>query len=220
MDIEGLGEKVAQVLYEKLGVRDAGDLYFIKAGSIAALEGFGELSERNLLAAIEKSKTRGLARVLYGLGIPNVGFETATLLAENFGSIDGLTAASREEIDDLPGVGEKVARDVVDFFKRREVRDLVAKLKEAGVKLTAETKKVKGPWAGMTFVVTGTLPTMSREEAHEEIRRRGGKAADSVSSKTTYLVVGANPGSKLAKAEKLGVKVIKAEEFERMLKGD
>ncbi len=163
MDIEGMGEKVVTVLYEKLGARDAGDLYFLKPGSLAALEGFGEISERNLFAGIEKSKSRGLTRVLYGLGVPNVGFETAALLAEEFGSLDKLTAAALEEIDELPGIGEKVARDVYDFFRRAEVKAMVAKLKKAGVKLTEEVKKVKGPWAGMTFVVTGTLPAMSRE---------------------------------------------------------
>lgn len=218
MDIEGLGEKVARVLYEKLGVRDAGDLYFLQPGPLASLPGFGELSERNLLTAIEKSKDRGLTRVLYGLGIPNVGAETAALLAANFQSIDKLMSASREEIDELPGIGEKVARDVYDFFRRGEVKTLIAKLKKAGLKLAEEAPRAQGPWAGKTFVITGTLPTMSREQAHEEIRRRGGKPVDSVSSKTTYLVVGENPGSKLAKAEKLGVKIIPAAEFDKMLK--
>lgn len=217
MDIEGLGEKVAVVLYKELGVRDPGDLYFLKPGPLASLRGFGELSESNLLRAIEKSKQRGLGRVLYGLGIPNVGSETAALLAEHFGSIDRLMAASKEEIDEIPGVGEKVAHEVYAFFRRKEVKSLISKLKKAGVKLEAEAERVVGPWTGFTFVITGTLPSMSREEAHEAIKARGGKPMDSVSSKTTYLVVGENPGSKLAKAEKLGVKVISAKEFQAML---
>lgn len=218
MDIEGLGEKVAKILYDKLKVRDAGDLYFIEPGPIAALPGFGELSEQNLLNAIEKSKARGLSRVLYGLGIPNVGSETAALIADHFGSLDRLMAASEEEIDELPGVGEKVAEEVYHFFRRPEVKALVLKLRKAGVRLEEEKKRVTGPWAGLTFVVTGTLASMSREEAHEAIRVRGGKPMDSVSSRTSYVVVGESPGSKLAKAEKLGVKVIRNEEFEKMLR--
>lgn len=217
MDIEGLGEKVAAVLYQELGVRDSGDLYFLKPGCLAHLRGFGELSESNLLKAIEKSKERGLSRVLYGLGIPNVGSETAALLASHFGSIDRLMAASEEEIDEIPGIGEKVAHEVYHFFRRKEVKTLIAKLKKAGVKMEEVAKEVIGPWTGLTFVITGTLPSMSREEAHEAIRARGGKPMDSVSSKTSYLVVGENPGSKLAKAEKLGVKIITAAQFEAML---
>lgn len=217
MDIEGLGEKVAAVLYQELGVRDPGDLYFLKPGCLAHLRGFGELSESNLLRAIEKSKERGLSRVLYGLGIPNVGSETAALLASHFGSIDQLMAASEEEIDEIPGIGEKVAHEVYHFFRRKEVKTLIAKLKKAGVKMEEVAKEVIGPWTGLTFVITGTLPSMSREEAHEAIRARGGKPMDSVSSKTSYLVVGENPGSKLAKAEKLGVKIITAAQFEAML---
>lgn len=217
MDIEGLGEKVAAVLYQELGIRDPGDLYFLKPGCLTHLRGFGELSERNLLKAIEKSKDRGLNRVLYGLGIPNVGSETAALLASHFGSIDNLMTASKEEIDEVPGIGEKVAHEVYNFFRRREVRNLIAKLKKAEVKMAEVAKEVIGPWTGLTFVITGTLPSMSREEAHEAIRARGGKPMESVSSKTSYLVVGENPGSKLAKAEKLGVKIIKAAQFEAML---
>lgn len=217
MDIEGLGEKVAEVLYKYLGVRDPGDLYFLKPGCLAHLRGFGELSESNLLKAIENSKERGLSRVLYGLGIPNVGSETAALLASHFGSIDKIMTASKEEIDEIPGIGEKVAQEVYNFFRRKEVKNLIAKLKKAGVKLEEEAKEVVGPWTGLTFVITGTLPSMSREEAHEAIRARGGKPMDSVSSKTSYLVVGENPGSKLAKAEKLGIKIITAAQFEEML---
>ncbi len=219
MDIEGLGEKVAAVLYEKLGVRDPGDLYFIKPGSIAPLEGFGELSEKNLLASVERSKGRGLARVLFGLGVPNVGFETAALVARHFGSIDKLTAAEEEELEAIKGVGEVVARGVVEFFARAEVREIINKLKRAGVKLEEERlAEPTGPWAGLTFVITGTLPSMSREEAERAVEARGGKATEGVSAKTSYLVAGERPGSKLAKAEKLGVKIVSAEEFDKMLK--
>ena len=219
MDIEGLGEKVAAVLYEKLGVRDPGDLYFIKPGSIAPLEGFGELSEKNLLASVERSKGRGLARVLFGLGIPNVGFETAALVARHFGSIDKLTAAEEEELEGIKGVGGVVARGVVEFFARAEVREIINKLKRAGFKLEEERlAEPTGPWAGLTFVITGTLSSMSREEAERAVEARGGKATEGVSAKTSYLVAGERPGSKLAKAEKLGVKIVSAEEFDKMLK--
>ncbi|NIT36682.1 MAG: NAD-dependent DNA ligase LigA [candidate division Zixibacteria bacterium] len=219
MDIEGLGEKVAAVLYDKLGVRDPGDLYFIKPGSIARLEGFGELSEKNLLASIERSKGRGLTRVLFGLGIPNVGFETAALIAGHFGSSDRLMAAGKEELEGIKGIGKVVARSVVEFFARAEVREIINKLKRAGVKLEEERlAEPTGPWAGLTFVITGTLPSMSREEAHRAVEARGGKAAESVSAKTSYLVAGEKPGSKLAKAEKLGVKIVSAKEFDKMLK--
>ncbi len=218
MDIEGLGEKVAQVLYDKLALRDPGDLYFLEPGKLAALEGFGELSEKNLLAAVEGSRGRGLTRVLFGLGIPNVGFETASLIARRFGSVDRVTAAEEEELEAIKGVGEVVAHSVVEFFRRPEVREILNKLKCAGVKLEEErAAEPAGPWAGLTFVVTGTLPTMSREAAHEAVAARGGKATESVSSKTSYLVAGDNPGSKLAKAEKLGVEVVDAAAFEKML---
>lgn len=218
MDIEGLGEKVAAVLYDKLGVRDPGDLYSLEPGKLAALDGFGELSEKNLLAAIEGSKGRGLARVLFGLGVPNVGFETAALIARHFGSVDKVMAAAEEDLQAIKGVGEVVARDVVEFFRRPEVRDIINKLKRAGVKLEEDRpEEPTGPWAGLTFVITGTLPAMSREEAHEAIAARGGKATDAVSSKTSFLVAGEKPGSKLAKAERLGVKVIDAAAFAKML---
>jgi DNA ligase (NAD+) len=219
MDVEGLGEKVAEVLYEKLGVRDPGDLYSLEPGTLAALEGYGEVSEKNLLAAIEKSKGRGLTRVLYGLGIPNVGYETASLLARHFGSIDKLIAARAENLEVIKGVGGVVAHSVVEFFGRAEVHAIVDKLKRAGVKMTEETAAgPPGPWAGLTFVVTGTLPDLSREEAHEAVAARGGKATDGVSAKTSYLVVGEKPGSKLGKAEKLGVKTIDAAAFAKMLR--
>ncbi len=218
MDIEGLGEKVAQALYDKLGVRDPGDLYFLEPGKVAALEGFGELSEKNLLASVEGSKGRGLARVLFGLGIPNVGFETATLVARHFGSVDRLTVAEEEELEAVKGVGEVVARSVVEFFRRPQVREIINELKRAGVKLEEErAAEPTGPWAGLTFVVTGTLPAVSREEAHRAVEARGGKATDSVSSKTSFLVAGEKAGGKLARAEKLGVKVVDAATFEKML---
>jgi DNA ligase (NAD+) len=219
MDIEGLGEKVAAVLYEKLGVRDPGDLYSLAPGKLAAREGFGERSEEKLLAAIERSKGRGLTRVLYGLGVPNVGYETAAVLARHFGTLDRLRAASEDELESIKGVGHVVAQGVVEFFGRDEVKGIVAKLKRAGVKLKEEgPAEPAGPWAGLTFVVTGTLPDMSREEAHEAIAARGGKATDNVSAKTSYLVVGENPGSKLAKAERLGAKTVDAAAFKKMRK--
>jgi DNA ligase (NAD+) len=219
MDIEGLGEKVATVLHDKLGVRDPGDLYFLEPGKLAALERFGELSEKNLLAGIERSKGRGLTRVLYGLGVPNVGYETASLIARNFGSIDKVMAAAEEDLEAIKGVGEVVAHSVVAFFGRDEVREIINKLKRAGVRLEEERAAgPAGPWAGLTFIVTGTLADMSREEAHEAVAARGGKATESVSAKTSYLVVGENPGSKLAKAERLGVKVVDAAAFAKMLR--
>jgi DNA ligase (NAD+) len=219
MDIEGLGEKVAAVLYDELGVRDPGDLYSLAPGKLAALEGFGDLSEKNLLAAVEGSKGRGLTRVLFGLGIPNVGYETASLVARHFGSVERVMAADEEELEAIKGVGEVVARSVVEYFRRPEGREIINKLKRAGVKLEEErAAEPAGPWAGRTFVITGTLPTMSREAAHQAVAARGGKATESVSSKTSYLVAGDKPGSKLAKAEKLGVEVVDAAAFEKMLK--
>jgi DNA ligase (NAD+) len=219
MDIEGLGDKVAGVLYDKLGVRDPGDLYFLEEGKLAALEGFGELSEKNLLAAIEHSKGRGLTRVLFGLGVPNVGYETAALIARHFGNVDKVMAAEEEELEGIKGVGEVVAHSVVEFFGRDEVRAVINKLKRAGVKLTEKKAEgPTGPWAGLTFVVTGTLPDMSREEAHEAVAARGGKATGSVSSKTSYLVVGENPGSKLEEARERGVEIVDAKKFAKMLK--
>jgi DNA ligase (NAD+) len=219
MDVEGLGEKAAKALFEQLDIRDPGDLYNLTPGKLAALEGFGELSEKNLLAAIEGSKDRGLTRVLYGLGIPNVGFETAALLARRFGSLDALLEAGEDELVDVKGVGAVVAHSVVEFFRKEEVKETMEKLRRAGVKLTEDVPaEPTGPWAGLSFVVTGTLPAMTRAEAHEAIEIRGGRTGDTVTAKTSYLVAGARAGSKLARAEKLGVKTIDAAEFERMLK--
>ncbi len=219
MDIDGLGEKVAQVLHDDLGIRDPGALYFLKAGALAAREGFAEVSEKNLLAAIARSKDRGLARVLYGLGIPNVGAETAALLARHFGTLEAIMAADAATLAEIKGVGDVVGRGVVEFFRRPEVRRVIAKLKHAGVKLEEDRgDEAPRPWAGLTFVITGTLPQMSREQAQEAIRARGGKAVASVSAKTSFVIAGEKPGTKLAKAKKLGVKVLTAEEFAQMLK--
>jgi DNA ligase (NAD+) len=219
MDIEGLGDKVATQLYYELGVRDVGDLYSLTRERLSALEGWGDKSAENFIAALEMSKDRALANVINALGVPDVGRETARLLANEYGSLDRLMRAPTEELAAIYGIGEIVAESIVDFFARADVRKTVDKLRAAGVRLEekAPAKATPKPLEGLTFVITGTLPGMSRDEAQDRVRALGGKATGSVSGKTTYLVAGENPGSKLEKARDLGVKILSPEEFERLL---
>ncbi len=213
MDIEGFGSKAAELFVERGLLHDVGDFYSLAREAILGLEGYADKSTDNLLSAIEASKTRPLARVLAGLGIRNVGATVAQLLSEHFRSLDALAAASAEEIEAIPGMGPLTAAAVVEWFGHAPNRAVIEKLRRVGVRLaedkgaSAEARRPQ-PLAGKTFVITGTLPSLSRNEARALIEGHGGKVTDSVSGKTDYLLVGESPGSKLRKAQQLGVPTI------------
>ena len=221
MDIEGLGEKVVQLLLNHNLIRDYGDLYYLNAGDIAILERMGEKSADNLLQAIEASKQRPLDKVIFALGIRYVGEGAARLLAEHFRSLDEVMRASVDTIARIPGIGWKTAKSVYDFFRREENRKVIEKLRRAGITFEIQETKpetVDQRFYQKTFVFTGTLNRFSRDEASRMVEARGGHVSHSVSRKTDYLVVGTEPGSKLQKARKLGVKIVTEEEFYRMVK--
>lgn len=217
MDIDGLGTAVLELLVNAGIVCEVYDLYAVTREQLSSLEGLGEKSADNLLAALEESKKNDLYRVLYGLGIRHIGEKAAKLLAAHFGSMDAVMDATAEEIEGIDGFGAVMARSVVDFFRLAPSRHLVEQLRLQGVNMNAQQQRVDNRFAGMTFVLTGTLPTLKRSEAQEMIERRGGKASGSVSKKTTYVLAGEEAGSKLDKATQLGVPVIDEEQFRRML---
>jgi DNA ligase (NAD+) len=222
MDIRGIGESWAATLLEKGLVRDVADLYYLKdkKDELLKLEKLGEKSVANILNAIEKSKDRPLARPIYALGIRHVGGETAELLAREFHSIDELVNATKERLMSVPSIGPKIADSILAFFSVKENREIIEKLHRAGVKLAekVEAKPVsEQPLAGMEFVITGTLQSLKRVEAEEKVKALGGEVGSSVTRQTTHLVVGAEPGSKLAKAQELGTKVLTEEEFLKLI---
>jgi DNA ligase (NAD+) len=209
MDIDGLGEKQVNLFMELGWVQTAADFYRLDAEQIAARTGFGEVSARKLVDAIADSKRQPFGRVLYALGIEEVGFVTGRNLAAQWRSIDALLAASPEEIEQTPGVGPKMARTIHDQLHDEHMLSLIEDLRAQGLKLHEEGPPPgEGPLAGRTFVLTGTLPSLTREEATEMIQAAGGRVTGSVSRKTDYVVAGESAGSKLAQAEKLGVPVL------------
>ena len=211
MDIEGLGEELAEQLVDRGLVRSPADLYRLEAATLAGLDRMGEKSAQNLLDSLERSKHPTLARLIYALGIRNVGEATARDLARHFGSLARLAAADQTELQEVPDVGPVVARSIAEFFARPENRAMIDALRAAGVRWEegAPTARAgRGRLSGKTFVLTGTLPTLSRDEATAMIEAAGGKVSGSVSRKTDYVVVGDDPGSKLAKAETLGIPLL------------
>lgn len=209
MDIDGMGGALVDQLVDKGMVKSVADLYGLKAEDLANLDRMGQKSAERIMKGIDASRRQPLPRVLNGLGIPFVGERTAQLLAEEFGSMDAIAAADLDTLQAAREVGPKVAAGIRSFFDAPRSQGLVERLREAGLTFTHEKpKREGGPLAGLTFVVTGTLPTLSREEAQAIIEAAGGKNTDSVSKKTSYLVAGEKAGSKLEKARKLGVEVI------------
>jgi DNA ligase (NAD+) len=208
MNIEGLGEALAIQLLESGLVKSIADLYTLTEEQLLTLERMGKKSAQAVLAQIENSKQAGLARLLMGLGIRMVGERTAELLASEFGSMEALEAAAQEELERVQEVGPKVAASVHEFFSIEKNRELIQRLAELGLKMTAEKKQRTTQLVGLTFVLTGAFPTMSREEAKEKIEAAGGKVAGSVSKKTNYVVAGEEAGSKLAKAQELDIPII------------
>ncbi|MGD0903624.1 MAG: NAD-dependent DNA ligase LigA, partial [Terracidiphilus sp.] len=208
MNIEGLGEAVVQQLLDRGLVRSVADLYKLTEEQLAALDRFAEKSAHALIAQIEGSKRAGLARVLMGLGIRFVGERTAELLAQEFGTMDALAAANAEELERVEEVGPRISQAIIEFFAQPANLALIQSLKDAGVEMTAEKKQRSAHLAGLTFVLTGTLPTLTRDEAKQRIEAAGGKTAGSVSKKTSCVVAGEEAGSKLDKARELKVPVI------------
>ncbi|MEO0162168.1 MAG: NAD-dependent DNA ligase LigA [candidate division WOR-3 bacterium] len=219
MDIEGLGEVLVNKLVDLGIVKSFDDIYKLQLKTIADLERMGEKSAQNLINAIEKSKERDFVNVLYALGIPNVGINASNLLANEFKNIDNLMNASFEQLTAIPGIGEVVAEGIINYFKSPKNRRLIENLKKAGLKFETEKVVSEGPLKNKTFVFTGELSSMTREEAQAIVRKLGGHPSSSVSKNTDYVVVGTAPGSKYEKAKKLGVKIIDEQEFLKMIKG-
>ncbi|MBQ7095343.1 MAG: NAD-dependent DNA ligase LigA [Clostridia bacterium] len=217
MDIEGLGPAIIEQLLDEELIATVDDLYKLRAEDLSRLEGFGEKSAENLLASLEQSKKAPLDRVLYALGIRNIGSKAAKLLADRFCNMQGIIDASAEEIADIHEIGSIMAENVVSFFEKEANRSLVERLQEVGVRMAYEKTAVSEKLAGLTFVMSGGLASMSRDEAGAAIERLGGKVSGSVSKKTSYLILGDKPGSKLKKANELGVPVIEEEEFLAMI---
>jgi DNA ligase (NAD+) len=208
MNIDGLGEAVVQQLLDRGLVKSVADLYRLKKEDLLALDRFAEKSAAALLDEIEGSKKSGLARLLMGLGIRFVGERTAQLLAQEFGSIEAIERATAEELERVEEVGPRISQAILEFFAQPANRALIESLKAAGVKMTAEKKPRSAHLAGLTFVLTGTLPTLTREEAKAKIEAAGGKAAAAVSKKTSYVVAGEEAGSKLDKARELKIPML------------
>jgi len=219
MDIDGLGPALIDQLVDEGLVRDFGDLYHLTLDQLVGLERMAERSAENLLRSIEESKGRPLARLIAALAIQHVGTTVAELLARRFYSLDELASASREELEEIEGIGPVMAESIAAFFENPRNRKVIGKLKEAGVNTRAQEWAVPGgpDLSGLTFVITGTLEGFSRTEAEEAVRARGGKASSSVSKNTDYVVVGENPGSKADKARSLGVTTIDEAEFKKLL---
>jgi len=221
MDIRGIGESISATLLREGLVKDVADLYDLhnKYDQLVKLEKMADKSMTNMLNAIEKSKDRPLARIIFALGILHIGEEMAGLLANHFGSIDKLADASGEELLSIPAVGPKLADSIIAFFRQEENRSLLKRLRKAGVRLEEEAVKPEElPLAGQEFVITGRLEAFSRQEAEAQVKALGGSTGSSVTQKTTYLVVGTEPGSKLAHAQALGTKQLTEEEFLRLLR--
>ncbi|HEY4685457.1 MAG TPA: NAD-dependent DNA ligase LigA [Dehalococcoidia bacterium] len=218
MDIEGLGEALADQLLKSGLVRDVSDVYYLTKEYLLTLERMGEKSAGNLLANIEASKQRPLSRLLFALGVRHVGDETAELLAGHFGSIDAMAAASVDDLEAVPTIGPKTAASVYEYFHDAENRRLIEKLRAKGVKLAGEVAAREGPLQGLSFVVTGSLTRWTRNEVESLIKGLGGGVGASVTKKTSYLVAGESPGSKLVKAQEHGVEVLDEDAFARLLR--
>jgi DNA ligase (NAD+) len=210
MDIEGLGSKVIDQLVDAELVKTPADLYALTLQQLADLERMGEKSAKNLLAAMSASKQTTLRRFLFGIGIRDVGETTAGTLESHFGSLTRLMAATESEVQEAPDVGPVIAAHIHSFFRQPHNIEVIDALRRSGVQWPEhEPKKAAaGPLVGKTFVITGTLPTMGRDEAKDKIIAKGGKVSDSVSKKTSFVVVGADAGSKLKKAEDLGLSIL------------
>lgn len=221
MNIEGLGPAIVQQLLDRGFIKDIADIYYLKnrKDELIAVERMGEKSAHNIMESIERSKNNNIDRLIFGLGIRHIGLRAAQLLADRFNSMDELMSASREDIKEIYEFGDRMADSVVFFFSQDQTKNTVRRLKDAGVNMRRLAgEEGDGRFRGITFVLTGTLVSYTRSEASRLIERFGGKVSESVSSKTSYVLAGEEPGSKLRKAQSLGVKVISEEEFKEMIK--
>ena len=218
MDIEGMGTAVLETFVNEGMIKTAADIYHLDKDKIASIERMGEKSADNLIEAAEKSKKNDLARLIYALGIRHIGQKAGALLADKFGTMDALMNSTAEDIAEIEGFGLIMAKSVEEFFSHEESRQLIAELKAVGVNMESQKEIVDMRFEGMTFVLTGTLSTYTRSQASKIIESFGGKTSGSVSKKTTYVLAGEDAGSKLDKANKLGVTVISEEEFAEMIK--
>jgi DNA ligase (NAD+) len=218
LDIRGMGPAVVSLLLSGGLIRDAADLYLLKKEDIVNLERMGEKSADNLVAAIEESKKRSLGRLIYALGIPFIGAKAASILAGAFGTMEKLQGAKYEDLIKIPEIGDKMAESILTFFAQSQTKDLIARLKTAGVNMMGETTEPgMMPMENLTFVLTGALEKYSRKQAEELIQGMGGRVTGSVSKKTDYVVAGKDPGSKYDKAINLGIKVLDEEQFEQLM---
>lgn len=217
MDIDTFSDKTAELLYDTLSIRDCADLYRLTVNDLVALDGFQQKRAENLVAAINKSRQCALDAFLFAVGIPNIGRKTARDLAQHFGSLEAVKNATMEDLIAIPEIGEIVAASVVEFFSFRENVEMIDRLLAAGVTPHHQSDTVSNALAGKTIVVTGTLPTLSREEAEKLISQHGGKPSGSVSRKTAFVLAGEKAGGKLARAQELGIPVIDEEAFMQML---
>ncbi|HEX2232446.1 MAG TPA: helix-hairpin-helix domain-containing protein, partial [Thermoleophilaceae bacterium] len=211
MDIDGLGEENVRRFLDEGVISDMAEIYDLTVERLAELDGFGEVSAGNLVAAIDASRQQPFMRVLFGLGIPHIGYVNARALADHFRSMDALLEASAEQIEEVPGVGPVLARTIAQTLEEKRTRELIARLRGHGLKMEAEGPapgEAAGPLAGKTLVLTGTLPNLSREQATERIEAAGGKVTGSVSRKTDYVVAGEDPGTKYTKAQELGTQIL------------
>jgi DNA ligase (NAD+) len=220
-DIEGVGEQLVRRLWELGLVRSIPALYRLTKEQLLELDGFQEKSASNVVAAIDSSKRVPFSRVLFGLNIPDVGWVTAQSLARHFGTIDKIAAASQEDIEEVEGIGPDRAESIAEWFSDKENLKLIAELKDLGLRLQIgeEDKPVEGPLSGTTYVITGTLDDLSRDQAKAALEALGAKVSDSVSKRTTGVIAGESPGSKLEKARRAGVPVLDEADLKKLLSG-
>ena len=216
-EIYTVGPKIIRRFQDEGLISDAADLFALEEGDLSGLERFGEKSAENIINSIQSHKKIPLARFIYALGILNAGEQTAEDLADYFGSLAKLRNAAAPQINEVENIGPIVSQSVYDWFHHKENLKFLEKLLDNGVTLINPAKKKPGKFTGKTFVITGTLDTMSRDEAKQKIKAFGGKTTESVSAKTDFVVAGREPGSKYDKAKKLGIKIINEQEFARLL---
>jgi DNA ligase (NAD+) len=219
MDIEGVGEQFVWKLWNQGLLRSMPDLYRLTPEQLQELDGYGEISSTNAVEAIQASKAQPFFRILLGLNIPKVGWVMARNLALHFGNVDALQQATQEELEEVEGIGPDRAELIAEWFADEENRKLVEELRSLGLQMqTGEAERpVEGPLTGRQYVITGTLESLSREQAKAALEERGAKVSDSVSGKTTGVIVGESPGSKLQKAQRLGVEVLSEDDLGRLL---
>ena len=220
-DIDGVGEQLMRRLWDLGLVRSLPDLYRLGKEQLLGLDGFQEKSASNVISGIEESKRTPFFRVLLGLNIPDAGWVTAQNLARHFGSIERIGASTQEDIQEVEGIGPERAEAIAEWFSDQENQRLIGELRKVGLRLEAgpEERPVEGPLTGSTYVITGTLEGFSRDEARKALEAKGAKVGDSVSKKTTGVIAGESPGSKLAKAEQLGVPMLDEAALKKLLRG-